>query len=72
MKIYGLMSIGAAAAFARRRPGCGPADEQDRPAPPAAVSCFASFYDYMRASAQDCPLTYMGVTVYGQIDVGAG
>jgi predicted porin len=42
------------------------------PAPPPTVSCFASFYDYISASAQDCPLTYMGITVYGQIDVGAG
>lgn len=71
MKIYGLMSIGAAAAFAV---GAQAADlpTNKPPAPPAAESCFASFYDYMRASAQDCPLTYMGVTVYGQIDVGAG
>jgi predicted porin len=45
-----------------------------KPAPPAPsmASCFASFYDWFSASAQDCPLTYMGVTVYGQIDVGAG
>jgi predicted porin len=39
---------------------------------PSTVSCFASFYDYMSAGAQDCPLTYMGVTLYGQVDVGAG
>jgi hypothetical protein len=37
------------------------------PAPPPAVSCFASFYDFI-----ECPLTYMGVTVYGQVDMGAG
>jgi predicted porin len=42
------------------------------PAPPAPVSCFASFYDWLSASAKDCPLTYMGVTVYGQIDAGGG
>ena len=42
------------------------------PAPPPAVSCFGSFYDWMSASAKDCPLSYMGITVYGQIDVGAG
>jgi predicted porin len=42
------------------------------PAPPSTTSCFASFYDYMSASAQDCPLSYMGVTLYGQIDVGGG
>jgi len=41
------------------------------PAPPPP-SCFASFYDYLNSSAQACPLSYMGITVYGQIDVGAG
>jgi predicted porin len=42
------------------------------PPPPSTVSCFASLYDYMSASAKDCPLTYMGITVYGQIDAGVG
>jgi hypothetical protein len=43
------------------------------PAPaPSTASCFASFYDYMSASARDCPLSYLGITLYGQIDVGAG
>jgi len=40
--------------------------------PPPPTSCFASFYNWLSASAQDCPLTYMGITVYGQIDVGVG
>ena len=38
--------------------------------PPPATSCFASFWDYMNSTPQDCPLTYMGITLYGQIDVG--
>jgi predicted porin len=42
------------------------------PAPPSTASCFASFYTWFSASAADCPLSYMGVTLYGQIDVGAG
>jgi predicted porin len=41
------------------------------PAPPQ-TSCFASFYDWLNSSAADCPLSYMGVTVYGQIDTGGG
>ncbi len=43
-------------------------------APPAspATSCFASFSSWLDSSAADCPLSYMGITVYGQIDVGAG
>jgi hypothetical protein len=32
--------------------------------------CFASLYDYLTASAEDCPLTWNGVTFYGRIDVG--
>jgi predicted porin len=40
------------------------------PAPPA-TNCYASFYDWLDSTAADCPLSYMGVTVYGQIDVGA-
>jgi len=39
---------------------------------PATASCFASFYDWLSASAADCPLSYMGVTIYGQVDVGGG
>jgi predicted porin len=45
-----------------------------KPAPqaPSTASCFASFYDWLSASAADCPLSYMGIAVYGQIDVGVG
>ncbi len=42
------------------------------PAPAPTTSCFDSFYDYVRTSAQDCPLTWKGVTLYGTVDVGAG
>jgi len=41
------------------------------PAPPAA-SCFASFMSWLDSTAADCPLTYMGITVYGTIDMGVG
>ncbi len=42
------------------------------PAPAPTTSCFDSFYDYVSASAQDCPLTWKGITLYGTVDVGAG
>ena len=42
------------------------------PAPPTMASCFASFNSWLSASAADCPLSYRGITVYGQIDVGVG
>ena len=73
MKIFSSILLGSAAGLALVS-GAQSADlpTKKAPAPPSTVSCFASFYDYMSASAKDCPLTYMGVTVYGQIDVGAG
>jgi hypothetical protein len=39
-------------------------------APP--TSCLASFYEYNNSSAQDCPLAWSGVTLYGMIDISAG
>ncbi len=42
------------------------------PAPASAPSCFASLADYLLASAEECPLSWNGVTLYGRIDVGAG
>ena len=73
MKLFGAVLLGSVAGFALVS-GAQAADlPTKKPAPPpSTVSCFASFYDYMSASAKDCPLTYMGITVYGQIDVGAG
>ena len=41
------------------------------PAPPA-TSCFASFMSWLNSTAADCPLSYMGITLYGTIDIGAG
>jgi predicted porin len=51
---------------------CG-AEAADLPALPASTpSCFASFVDYFLASAQECPLTWNGITLYGILDYGAG
>src|SRR5271155_1559940 len=60
----GLIFIGAAQA----------ADLPTKKTPPAPpqTSCYASFYDWLNSSAADCPLTYMGVTVYGAVDLGGG
>jgi predicted porin len=74
MKFWGPILLGAATALALAG-GSQAADlptMKPAPPPPATVSCFASLYDYMSASAKDCPLTYMGITLYGQIDVGGG
>ena len=42
------------------------------PTPASAPSCFASFVDYLLASAEECPLTWNGITLYGTLDYGAG
>ncbi len=42
------------------------------PTPASARSCFASFVDYFLASADECPLTWNGITLYGTIDMAAG
>ena len=47
-----------------------PTDNRGGPAPNA--SCFSGLYGFLGAGVHDCPLTYAGVTLYGQIDVGAG
>ena len=41
-------------------------------AQPSQTPCFASFVDYFLASAQECPLTWNGITLYGTLDYGAG
>jgi predicted porin len=35
-------------------------------------SCFASPWDWLKASISDCPLSYGGFTVYGTLDMGYG
>jgi predicted porin len=55
--------------------GAQAADLPTKKTPPPiapAASCFASFYDYLDSTPQNCPLSYLGVTLYGQIDAGAG
>ena len=42
------------------------------PAAAPAPNCWASFWDWLNSSANDCPLTCSGVTLYGTLDVGAG
>jgi predicted porin len=41
------------------------------PAPPP-TNCYASFYSWLDSTAADCPLSYMGITVYGTVDMGGG
>jgi predicted porin len=42
-------------------------------APPAsAPNCYASFWTWLQASVSDCPLSYMGFTLFGTLDWGLG
>ncbi len=42
------------------------------PTPASAPSCFASLADYLLAGAEECPLSWNGITLYGTLDYGAG
>ncbi|RBP04153.1 hypothetical protein DFR50_14026 [Roseiarcus fermentans] len=39
-------------------------------APPA--NCYASVWNWLNSSAADCPISYMGVTLYATLDAGFG
>jgi predicted porin len=39
-------------------------------APPP--NCFATFWSWLDSTPADCPLSYWGVTFYGQLDLGGG
>ena len=56
-----LLSLGACNARAR------PEERADQP-----KSCFNDFYTYMTSTIKDCPLSYAGVTLFGNIDGGYG
>ena len=40
--------------------------------PDQPKSCFSDFWTYMNSSLRDCPLSYAGVTLYGNLDGGYG
>ena len=51
------------------------ADLQTAKAPAESVEspdCFGSLWTYLNASADDCSLTYAGITLYGALDAGYG
>jgi predicted porin len=62
--VAGLVLIGAAQA--------ADLPTKKTPIAPPPANCYASFMTWLDSTATDCPLSYMGVTVYGAIDMGAG
>lgn len=41
-------------------------------APTAAASCFSSAWDFLHSSLKECPLSYAGFTLFGNVDGGYG
>ncbi len=39
---------------------------------PVPPNCYATFWTWLDSTPSDCPLSYWGVTFYGQVDVGGG
>ena len=65
-----LLTVGLLASAVCGAQGADPLTKA--PAPAVAPSCFASVASYFQASAQECPLTWNGITLYGTIDTGGG
>jgi predicted porin len=42
------------------------------PAPAPKPNCYATLWSWLDSTPADCPLSYWGVTFYGQVDVGGG
>ncbi len=42
------------------------------PEPPSLTNCFGSLWSFLSASVKECPLTYAGITLFGDLDVGYG
>ena len=51
------------------RPTCRPRRARRAPAKP---NCYATFWTWLDSTPTDCPLSYWGITFYGQVDVGGG
>ena len=39
---------------------------------PEKPNCYATFWSWLDSTPADCPLSYWGITFYGQVDVGGG
>lgn len=67
-----LMAGGAMLAIASAAQAADLPTTKGPPPAPAKTNCFETFWTWLDAGANDCPLSAYGITVYGQIDVGAG
>src|SRR5271155_2730808 len=64
MAMVGLVSLAHAADL--------PTKKTEQTPPAATPDCFSSLWTYLNSSISDCPLTYAGITLYGNLDGGYG
>ncbi len=67
-----LLASGAVIAFAAAAQAADLPTKKGAAAAPETPNCYASFMTWWDASPKDCPLSYMGITIYGTIDMGGG
>src|SRR5271170_665618 len=70
MKRLGLALLAAVAFASFAQAADLPTTKAPEPAK-AAPNCWASFWDWLNASATDCPLSAYGITLYGTLDLNA-
>jgi predicted porin len=67
-----ILLAGAAVALAGAAQAADLPTKKGAAAPPPKANCYATFWSWLDSTPADCPLSYWGVTFYGQIDVGGG
>jgi predicted porin len=69
--IRSILLAGAALALATAAQAADLPTRKGAPVAPKP-NCYTTFWTWLDSSAADCPLSYWGITFYGQIDVGGG
>ena len=67
-----LMASGALFAFATLAQAADLPTKKGVAPPPEKPNCYATFWSWLDSTPADCPLSYWGITFYGQVDVGGG
>src|SRR4051794_870656 len=67
-----VLLAGAAMALASAALAADLPTHKGAPVAPVKPDCYATFWTWLDSSVADCPLSYWGVTLYGQVDVGGG
>ncbi len=70
MKRLGIALLGSVCLAGMAHAADLPTTKEAAPAP--KPNCYASFWTWLNASADDCPISAYGITLYGTLDVGFG